>query len=206
MPAGGDEPRRCAALSGSADDVARFARDMYGRRAIGLAEALGIQQPHARLAASADDHEAAVCCIAAHPLVRRGVDDLRRPFGDADLGVTAERPEPAADAVVAGGRRVEDRDSGDALPVDIEMSVGRVQPIDREFLDGARGAERGNFASRPFGPGRIRRGSGAVPALPVPTRPATRRHALPPVHQSTTSRSRKNSASYFELSAIIGEA
>jgi hypothetical protein len=64
--------------------------------------------------------------IAAQPLVHRGVDDLRRPFGDADLGVAAERPEPAADAVVAGGQCVEDRDGGDALPVDFEMGVGRV--------------------------------------------------------------------------------
>ena len=105
--------------------------------------------------------------FAAQPLVHRGVDDLRRPFGDDDLGVAAERPEPAADAVVAGGRRVEDRDGGDALPTDIEMSVGRVHWIERVFLDGGRGAERGSFANRPFSPGRIRRGRGAVPAQPV---------------------------------------
>jgi hypothetical protein len=35
--------------------------------------------------------------------------------------IAAERPEPAADAVVAGGRRAEDRDGGDALPIDIAM-------------------------------------------------------------------------------------
>ena len=126
------------------------------------------RRPHARRGAGADDNEAAMSAVAAQPLVHWGVEDLRRPFGDADLGVTAEWPEPAADAVVAGGQCVEDRDGGDALPINIEMSVGRSSRSSATSSMAGRRAERGSLASRPFGPGRIRPGRGAVPALPVP--------------------------------------
>src|SRR6516165_5500782 len=70
----GDQPRRCPPSGGGEHRVARLARDMNRRCAVGIAKPLGVQQPEARVCAVAEDDETAMRWVAAQLLVFWGVD------------------------------------------------------------------------------------------------------------------------------------
>jgi hypothetical protein len=98
----GDEPRCGAARRSGEYRLARLAGEVDRRRSIGFAEALGVQQSHARLRAGAQDDQPAMRGGAAQPFVFRGVDSARRQLGDADRSTAAERTERSGNAVAVG--------------------------------------------------------------------------------------------------------
>src|SRR3954453_21828681 len=71
-------------------------------------EFLGVQQRHPWTRPGAQDDKAAMrtpeTTFATQPLVFAAINGLRRQLGDGDLGVAADRPEPAFDGFASGGR------------------------------------------------------------------------------------------------------
>ena len=165
----GDEPGRTRARAAAASTTSRAALDRWivgmpnGSRNFsafsnarpGLGPAHRMTKPR--------------CAAAApQPLVFAAVDGLRRQLGDGDLGIAADRPEPALDAVAVGGRGVEGRDRRNTRAIDVEKGRAGVEPLDGEFLDRDIGAERGGLGRQPFRPGVVAIGRGAVIALRIP--------------------------------------
>ena len=137
-------------------------------RAVRVAKLLGIEEPHPGPLAGAQDDERAVRAVAAQALELAAVDRARRQFGDADLGLAANRAEPAGNSRRIGGRGVEYRHRRDLPHAEFDKALERIDPVECEFLDPDFGAERHRFLSEPLGTGQIARCSGAVQTLAVP--------------------------------------
>jgi hypothetical protein len=72
--------------------TSRLARDMDRRRAIGIAEAFGIQKPNAGVRTFAEDHQGAMHGRAPNPLVFPGINRSGCQLGDEDPLVMSPRP------------------------------------------------------------------------------------------------------------------
>src|ERR1051325_3710691 len=123
--------------------------DMHGQRAIRVAELLGVEEPHAGPVAGADDDERAMRAVAANALELAGIDRARRQFGDADLGIAADRAEPTTYALCVGGWRVEHRHRRDLPRAEFDKAFDRVEPGERQFLDRHACAERRRLPRQP---------------------------------------------------------
>src|SRR6516162_8184647 len=148
--------------------IARLARNMDRRCAIGLAKPLGVQQPEARAFALADDYDAATRRVATQLLVFWGVDTARRQLDDGDRHLRGDRAEDAGDAVVLSRGSVENRHAGDTSTVEFEICVNRNEPIECEFLDRGCCAKAGGLLDQPIGAGLIAHCSCAMNTLRIP--------------------------------------
>jgi hypothetical protein len=165
------EPRRRSASGGCEHSLARLARNMNCRRAVRAAEPLGIQQPKAGLRPRADDHEAAMRCVAPQPFAIRGIDAAGRQLGHRDRRFAADGStdgsKDTGDASGGRGGGVEHRNTGDMPAAAFQIGVSRVEAIEREIFDPGRSAKAGRLADQPVGAGLVARRSGAMDALSI---------------------------------------
>jgi 2-iminobutanoate/2-iminopropanoate deaminase len=154
------------------------ARHMHRRRTVRISELLGVEQPQPRPLAGAQDNDRTIWTVAADALEFAGVDRSGRQFGDANLGLAADSPEPAGNALRIGRRCIEYRYCLDAPAIQLEKTFDWREPVEREFLDRCLGAERGGFPRQPGRAGSAAHGRGAVDALPIPGGEPPRRAGL----------------------------
>src|SRR3954451_17208164 len=98
-----------------------------------------------------------------------GIDCSRRQFGDPDLGIAADLPDPPENALCIGRRRIEYRQRLDLATVQFDKAFDRIEAVEGELLDRELGAERGRFPPQPCGARSAAYGPGAMDALRVPS-------------------------------------
>jgi hypothetical protein len=121
--------------------------------------------------------------IAAKPVVFSGIDRLRRQLGDKNGLVVAAEAKGAGRAVGAGSGSVKCRQRWDALTIQLQVAVDRVEPFQLKRLDGYFDAEASRLICQPQS---ARLVAGCPPygeRLANPTRSATQRHVL--LHRQT---------------------
>ena len=109
----------------------RLARHVDRRRAVGISEAFGVQQPRTGTLARANNYQRAMRGAPTQLLVFPCINRSRRELGDENAVLLAAQRKCAGQALGAGGGSVEQGHSRDAFAIEFEVAGDRFQPIKR---------------------------------------------------------------------------